>query len=142
MIFIKNTLQFLSGTFISRCSGMVRDIVVAFSFGTHEALAALFIAFRLSHTCRRLFGEGAMQSALIPLFEELRKDSPQRAFFFFRDLTVCLAIFLGSFCFMLGYSSGSPRKQVVIGCLLTKELCPFLLFFHVYFDFLTKLLID
>jgi putative peptidoglycan lipid II flippase len=90
----KSAMRFLSGTALSRVSGMLRDMVLAFSFGTHEAIAALFVAFRLSHVCRRLFGEGALQSAFIPLFEELRKESVDRAFRFFRDLSFLLLFFL------------------------------------------------
>lgn len=82
---------------LSRITGMVRDMVLAFCFGTHEALAALFVAFRLSQVCRRLFGEGALQSAFIPVFEELRSDLPTRAFKFFRDLTCMMSLLLVGF---------------------------------------------
>ena len=74
---------------LSRISGMFRDIALAFFFGTNEALAALFIAFRLTHLTRRLFGEGALQSAFIPLFEEVRKEGNEKGCRFFRDLS-CL----------------------------------------------------
>jgi len=50
-------------------TGLLRDIAMAFAFGTHSAIAAFMIAFRFSHLLRRIFGEGAMQSALIPHFE-------------------------------------------------------------------------
>ncbi|MBS0654220.1 MAG: murein biosynthesis integral membrane protein MurJ [Verrucomicrobia bacterium] len=100
----RSALRFLSGTALSRVTGMLRDIVLAYCFGTHEALAALFVAFRLSHICRRLFGEGALQSAFIPVFEDLRKEEPERAFRFFRDLSYLLVLFLLGFigCSMLG----------------------------------------
>ncbi len=94
---MRSTLRFLSGTALSRISGMIRDVILAFSFGTHEALAALFVAFRLSHVCRRLFGEGALQSAFIPLFEEIRKESSEKAFKFFRDMSALWTTFLLSF---------------------------------------------
>lgn len=94
---MRSAMRFLSGTALSRVSGMVRDVILAFSFGTHEALAALFVAFRLSHVCRRLFGEGALQSAFIPLFEEVRKESSERAFRFFRDMAALWTTFLTLF---------------------------------------------
>jgi putative peptidoglycan lipid II flippase len=93
----RSALRFFSGTMLSRISGMLRDMVLAFCFGTHEALAALFVAFRLSHIARRLFGEGALQSAFIPVFEELRKQENSRAFRFFRDLTCFMTLFLVGF---------------------------------------------
>jgi putative peptidoglycan lipid II flippase len=84
----RSAINFFSGTMLSRISGMFRDISLAFCFGTHEALAALFVAFRLAHLARRLFGEGALQSAFIPHFEEVRKESLEHGCRFFRDLSI------------------------------------------------------
>lgn len=91
---LRSALRFFSGTALSRISGMFRDIALAFTFGTNEALASLFVAFRLSHVCRRFFGEGALQSAFVPVFEELRAHSVSRAFTFFRDVNALWIIFL------------------------------------------------
>jgi len=133
-----NAMRFLSGTALSRVSGMVRDMVLAFAFGTHEAIAALFVAFRLSHVCRRLFGEGALQSAFIPLFEELRTEAPVRAFRFFRDLTVLLTLFLISLVAVgmigLGASlhfyewSDKKREIIKLMIILLPSLIPICLF--------------
>lgn len=83
--------RFFSGTMLSRISGMLRDVAMAFAFGTQDAVAAFMVAFRFSHLLRRLFGEGALQTAFIPQFENLRKDSPTRACQFFRDLWAVLS---------------------------------------------------
>jgi putative peptidoglycan lipid II flippase len=103
----QSTIRFFSGTMLSRISGMLRDIVLAFSFGTHEALAALFVAFRLANLARRLFGEGALQSAFIPLFEEVRKRSPEEGCRFFRDLSILWTGLLTVLCIisMIGISA-------------------------------------
>jgi putative peptidoglycan lipid II flippase len=93
-----SSVRFFSGTVLSRISGMLRDIVLAFCFGTNEALAAFFVAFRLAHLARRLFGEGALQSAFIPLFEEIRKEDHVQGCRFFRDLSVLWAILLTVLC--------------------------------------------
>ena len=86
--------RFFSGTMLSRISGMARDMTLAYAFGTGSSVAALLVAFRLAHLLRRLLGEGAMQTALIPHFEELRKDSPKKAALFFCDLTLSLTYLL------------------------------------------------
>lgn len=83
---------------LSRISGMFRDITLAFCFGTHEALAAFFVAFRLANLARRLFGEGAFQAAFIPLFEEVRKESQERAYRFFRDISLLWCCLLSLLC--------------------------------------------
>lgn len=90
----RSAARFFSGTMLSRITGMVRDICMAYAFGTGSAIAALLVAFRFSHLLRRLLGEGAMQTALIPHFEELRSNDPARAGRFFADLTSSLAILL------------------------------------------------
>lgn len=89
---MQSAKRFFSGTMLSRVAGMLRDMMMAYVFGTQSAIAAFLVAFRLSHSMRRLFGEGALQSAFIPQFELLRKDNPQRASQFFRDLTLFLSI--------------------------------------------------
>jgi putative peptidoglycan lipid II flippase len=129
-----SAVRFFSGTALSRASGMLRDIVLAFCFGTHEALAALMVAFRLSQVCRRLFGEGAMQSAFIPVFEELRKESSEKAFRFFRDLAALMTLFLVGFVLlsMLGLGASlyltdwSPGNKEIIKLMIL--LMPSLLF--------------
>jgi putative peptidoglycan lipid II flippase len=94
----QSSIQFFSGTMLSRISGMFRDITLAFCFGTHEALAALFVAFRLANLARRLFGEGALQSAFIPIFEEVKRESSEGACRFFRDLSLLWCCLLTLLC--------------------------------------------
>ena len=88
--------HFLTGTFISRFSGMVRDLSMAFCFGTSPAIAAFLIAFRLSNLLRRLFGEGALLNGFIPFFEGKRKEDPKKGAEFFRDIFWSLTFILFS----------------------------------------------
>lgn len=90
----RSATHFLTGTFISRFTGMIRDMSMAYCFGTSVAVAAFLVAFRLANLLRRLFGEGALLNGFIPYFELFRKDSAQRGAFFFRDLFLSLAAFL------------------------------------------------
>lgn len=90
----RSATHFFSGTLLSRITGMLRDVAMAYVFGTQGFIAALLVAFRFAHLLRRLLGEGAMQTALIPHFEELRKDSELRASIFFRDLAFSLTTLL------------------------------------------------
>lgn len=126
--------RFFSGTMLSRVSGMLRDMAMAFAFGTQDAVAAFMVAFRFSHLLRRLFGEGALQTAFIPQFETLRKDTPQRACQFFRDLWVMLTAgltliivvtmtMLGSLLLWVDFSPGN--REIIF---LTLLMLPSLLF--------------
>lgn len=91
---IHSAKRFFSGTMLSRIAGMLRDMAMAYAFGAHEAVAAFLVAFRFSHLLRRLLGEGALQSALIPQFEKVREKSSYEASLFFRNLTLSLSTLL------------------------------------------------
>ncbi|MDI9409308.1 MAG: murein biosynthesis integral membrane protein MurJ [Candidatus Pacebacteria bacterium] len=55
-------------TVVSRVLGFVRDVVIARTLGAGPVADAFFIAFRLPNFFRQLFGEGAFNSAFVPLF--------------------------------------------------------------------------
>lgn len=93
---IKSAVSFFSGTMLSRVSGLLRDVAMAFTFGTEASLAAFFVAFRFAHLLRRMLGESSLQTAFIPQFEALRNqgNSLERSLRFFLDLYVALSIIL------------------------------------------------
>ncbi len=55
-------------TMLSRVLGFVRDIFIAAVLGTGMVADSFFVAFRFPNLFRRLFGEGAFNSAFVPLF--------------------------------------------------------------------------
>lgn len=57
-------------TALSRIFGYVRDMVVAFFFGTGLNAQAFVVAFKIPNLLRQLVGEGAVTSALVPVFSE------------------------------------------------------------------------
>ncbi len=61
-------LSFL--TLISRVLGLVREGVCAYFFGAGELWGDFSIAFRIPNLSRRLFGEGALSAAFIPVLSE------------------------------------------------------------------------
>lgn len=60
-------------TGISRIFGLVREMVMAWFFGTSTLQSAFVIAFRIPNLFRRLFGEGALGAAFLPIFVEVEK---------------------------------------------------------------------
>lgn len=60
-------------TAASRVLGMVREIVFASVFGAGAVADAFRIAFQLPNTFRRIFGEGALASAMIPVLSRIRE---------------------------------------------------------------------
>ena len=68
-------------TFLSRILGLVRDMVVARFFGSGMAADAFFVAFRIPNLLRRLFAEGSLTIAFIPVFTEyLNQKTREEAF--------------------------------------------------------------
>ncbi len=57
-------------TLASRALGYVRDMVVARAFGAGPVTDAFFVAFRIPNLLRRLLAEGALSTAIIPVFSE------------------------------------------------------------------------
>lgn len=77
---------------MSRVLGFLRDLILAFLFGVGPITSAWIIAFSLPNFLRRLFGEGAFQGALIPIYEESRvqdrKNESERFFSFVLTLSM------------------------------------------------------
>ncbi|MBP5320402.1 MAG: murein biosynthesis integral membrane protein MurJ [Kiritimatiellae bacterium] len=57
-------------TAISRILGLVREIAMGYLFGTSPLKSAFDMAFTTPNLFRRLFGEGALSNAFIPIFNE------------------------------------------------------------------------
>ncbi len=55
-------------TLASRVLGYVRDMVVARAFGAGPVTDAFFVAFRIPNLLRRLLAEGALSTAVVPVF--------------------------------------------------------------------------
>ena len=65
-------------TMVSRVLGFLRDILIAATLGTGAVADAFFVAFRFPNLFRRLFGEGAFNSAFVPLFAKRLEGEGRR----------------------------------------------------------------
>lgn len=61
-------------TLLSRVTGYVRDKVVALTLGAGMRTDAFFVAFRIPNMLREIIGEGAMSSAVIPVYTEVSHE--------------------------------------------------------------------
>jgi len=70
-----------ASTFLSRIFGFVRDVVIAWFFGAGLSSDAFFVAFRIPNLLRRLFAEGSLSIAFVPIFTEyLNQKGKDEAF--------------------------------------------------------------
>ncbi|MBI4397626.1 MAG: murein biosynthesis integral membrane protein MurJ [Candidatus Omnitrophica bacterium] len=89
-------------TLISRILGMARDIASAGLFGAGRVWDAFVLAFSLPNLLRRLFFEGAVSSAFIPIYVEiLQKEGRDAALEFTSH--VAKSIFLVFLIFAFGF---------------------------------------
>jgi putative peptidoglycan lipid II flippase len=74
-----NTRTVATLTGISRLTGLARTASLSHFFGTSPLMSAFFFAFMIPNLFRRLFGEGALAAALIPIYSQLDRDDPAAA---------------------------------------------------------------
>ncbi len=84
-----------SATLLSRILGYIRDAVIAWYFGAGHSTDAFIAAFRIPNLLRKLFGEGAISNAFIPVLTDyLTKDGRQEALRLARSALFVLSILL------------------------------------------------
>jgi putative peptidoglycan lipid II flippase len=113
---------------LSRILGFVRDVVIANYLGVSMLSDAFFAAFRLPNFFRRIFAEGAFNSAFVPIFiEKLQDKSSTRdefnfvhnifSFLFYALLifTILLQIFM-PFCMKILFPGffENPEKSLLL----------------------------
>ena len=76
---IRGSLLFTCGTLISRVFGLVRESVIAATFGAGWLLDAFLVANRLPNMLRELLAEGALGSSFTKVFTELMEENQARA---------------------------------------------------------------
>jgi putative peptidoglycan lipid II flippase len=126
-------------TMVSRVFGFVRDILIAATLGSGAVADAFFVAFRFPNLFRRLFGEGAFNSAFVPLFAKRLEGEGKEAARTFAEEALAGLVFvillltivaeLGMPLLMLGLAPGfnaNPEK-FDLAVLLTRITMPYLL---------------
>jgi putative peptidoglycan lipid II flippase len=66
-------------TLLSRITGLVRDTLLARSFGAGDSMDAFVVAFRIPNLLRRLVGEGAFSQAFVPLLGRIKSEQGEEA---------------------------------------------------------------
>ena len=84
-----------TATLFSRILGFIRDAVIAWYFGAGFSSDAFIAAFRIPNLLRRLFAEGSLSSAFIPVFTQymVRRGRPE-AFALARSAFMLLSVVL------------------------------------------------
>ena len=129
-----------SMTLLSRIFGFFRDFSIAMVFGSSAAADAFFVAFRIPNVQRRLFGEGAVTSAFIPIFtDDVKNKNSDKAWEFTSHLFTILfytLVTLSLFIMLLapylisilapGFIDQTVKFNLTVS--LTRWMAPFLIF--------------
>lgn len=122
-------------TIISRILGLVRDILAASIFGASVFWDAFVVAFTFPNLFRRIFGEGALNAAFVPVFSEYmhehgKKEAWRVANIIVTLLTVvlivlCLGVF-GVLTFTRFFFPLSERLDLILK--LSQIVFPYVIF--------------
>jgi putative peptidoglycan lipid II flippase len=86
---------FGSATAVSRVLGLVRDMLVSRMIGASLAWSAFALAFAIPNLFRRLFAEGALAGAFVPVFTgQLEHEGRERALRLARTVATALGLVL------------------------------------------------
>ena len=72
MNLLKAAFSVSAMTFLSRITGLIREIIGFNLFGASAAMDAFQVAWRIPNLLRRLFAEGAFSQAFVPVFAEYK----------------------------------------------------------------------
>ena len=126
-------------TLLSRVFGFLRDILIAATLGSGWVADAFVVAFRFPNLFRRLFGEGAFNSAFVPIFaKKLEGEGKEAARSFAEDamagllfilLIVTIVAELAMPILMYGLAPGFDQtpEKFDLAVLLTRITMPYLL---------------
>ena len=97
----------------SRVLGLARDIGAASLFGAGSEWDAFVFAWMLPNLFRRLFGEGALSAAFVPIFSEyLVKKTREEAWRLFNVVATCLFLLLAGIA-VLGIGLSFPVESIL-----------------------------
>ncbi|MFC4993801.1 murein biosynthesis integral membrane protein MurJ [Rubritalea tangerina] len=94
------SLMTVSGfTLLSRITGFLRDMLTSYYFGAGTLGDTWVAAFRFPNLFRRVLGEGAFNSAFVPLYSgKLAEEGKGAAFDFASRILVILSLLLSVLC--------------------------------------------
>lgn len=132
---LKNIAVVSLSTVGSRLLGLLRDILIFAALGTSLWNSAFIVAFTIPNLFRRLLGEGALTSAIVPVFSDvLEREGSEGAFRFFNQvlsrllLALLLLVGMGMLVLALVADQASLPERWVTGANLAVWLLPYMLF--------------
>ena len=132
---LKNIAVVSLSTVGSRLLGLLRDILIFATLGASLWNSAFILAFTLPNLFRRLLGEGALSSAIVPVFSDvLEREGRSGAFRFLNQvlarLLLALIVIISLGMLLLAWAAGGEflPERWAMGAGLAVWLLPYMLF--------------
>jgi putative peptidoglycan lipid II flippase len=128
-----------AATLASRILGFIRDMVVALAFGAGGVTDAFLVAFRIPNLLRRVLGEGALSTAVVPVFTDYSVNRSREEFVTMARAVLAAALLALSVVTAVGIAGapwilraiapgfGADPAQFSLAVLLTRVMFPYLL---------------
>ncbi|MDN5342361.1 murein biosynthesis integral membrane protein MurJ [Oceanotoga sp. DSM 15011] len=135
---LKHSFFFAFATMLSRFLGLFRDAAFAHYFGRSGEYDAYLIAILLPFYLRRIFAEGALSSAFIPLFTRKKGDEAQKFFSttFWATLIATVILYIPILLFSDGIAyimgTGLSDSLLTLTSNLMKITYPFIIFISLW----------
>ncbi len=128
-------------TFLSRIVGYARDMTIAYLFGASYQTDAFYVAFRIPNLLRRLFAEGSLTVAFVPVFTDYVKNKGKQearealnsiftVVFFFLFLISLGGVILSPLIVKL-FAFGFDKETYEITVQLNRIMFPYILFISI-----------
>lgn len=135
-LIIQKTIQVGGWTFISRCLGIIREILTVHYMGASAVSDAFFTAWKIPNTLRKLFAEGALSAAFVPtIVQTMRAEGREDikglmslGFVVFEGMVLFLCM-IGMLCaqsVIALIAPGFSHEQIVAGAQFLRILMPFI----------------
>lgn len=120
-------------TLVSRVLGLIRDMGMAALFGNGVLMDAFSVAFKIPNLARRLFGEGALTAAFLPVFireseQSGRAAAVQVASAVLTVLTIVLGgLVIAGELLLFGFGVAAAGSATELLIVLTAMMLPYVL---------------
>ena len=132
---LRNTFTVGGFTAVSRVLGLLREMLQSRLIGAGVEQSAFTLAFAIPNMARKLFGEGALTAAFVPVFKgEVERGDVEEARRLARMVMTTVIAVLGAATALavlavtvwMGFGAHSPRAELTLR--LVRILLPYMVF--------------
>jgi putative peptidoglycan lipid II flippase len=110
----RSSMLVAAGIFLSRCSGLIRESVIANYLGTGPASDAFRAALRIPNLLQNLLGEGVLSASFIPVYARLRAEGREDEAGHVAGAVAGLLVAFAGALSLVGVVAAGPLTRVLV----------------------------